>query len=109
MSQQQQQQKLEEVSGTEDQSDIDSSLVEFDRVCNETRGGGGDEEVEDESVMETATAEQIMELLDQLEMTSSHQSEAGRGGGRREGKEEVEEEEEVIVQCRHCTGELQAV
>lgn len=50
---------------------------------------------EEESHVTTATAEQIMELLDQMEMTF----ESGSGSG----------SEGVIVQCRHCTGELLVV
>lgn len=45
---------------------------------------------EDESHVTTATAEQIMELLDQLEESASV---AG----------------DVVMECRHCTGELMVV
>lgn len=51
---------------------------------------------EEGSHVTTATAEQIMELLDQLDLTSSL-VERGRSSG------------EVVVQCRQCTGELVVV
>ena len=50
---------------------------------------------EEDSYTTTSTAEQIMELLDQLESTTNLHETAGSGG--------------VVVQCKHCTGELQAV
>ena len=49
-----------------------------------------------DSPVTTATAEQIMELLDQLE-SNSHLTGVEENGG------------EVMVQCRHCTGPLLTV
>lgn len=51
---------------------------------------------EEGSHMTTSTAEQIIELLDQLGSTTNLH-ETGSGSN------------DVIVHCRHCAGELQAV
>lgn len=52
---------------------------------------------ENDSMVTSATAEQIMELLDQLERS-------GRGG-----VSECGEEGSVMVHCKTCTGELHSV
>ena len=76
-----------------EEEDEEEEVVGVAGVSSFLRGG---EEGEGETPVTTATAEQIMELLDQLEVGSnSHYHKAGV--------------REVMVTCRHCTGELVTV